>query len=260
MSRNKACFRLGDLFVLKLTYLAEKITVQLFYSEEISDKQLRLSAEEATHATKVLRLKEGSEICVTNGKGSLYYGTLSSFDKNGADVWVHKTEDVQLLFRHLHIAIAPTKNTDRIEWFLEKATEFGVGQITPVICDRSERRELRTDRLKKILATAMKQSLRPWLPVLHEAVPFKKFVKETSVTQRFIAHCEKTEKKELYHQLDVEQESVVLIGPEGDFSPAEIELARSSGFQAVSLGESRLRTETAGIAVAHLFAIKSELR
>lgn len=232
--------------------------MHLFYSESISGDHLVLSADEAQHAIKVMRLRIGDALHATDGKGNIFKGEILSLDARELAVRVETIDSSIPECSRLHIAIAPTKNTDRLEWFLEKATEFGVGEITPVICDRSERKELRTDRLQRILITAMKQSLRPWLPVLNDPVPLKKFLERTIAGDKYIAHCAENEKKSFFREIDVKKNTLVLVGPEGDFSPAEISLATDKGFIPVSLGNSRLRTETAGIAVAHMFAIALE--
>jgi len=147
----------------------------------------------------------------------------------------------------LHLAVAPTKNIDRFEWFLEKATEIGVNEITPIICEHSERKVLKMDRLQKVVQSAMKQSLRTYLPILHEPVPFKDLMEKDHSGILFIAHCQEEEKLELKRRVAPDKKITILIGPEGDFSPSEIDLAYEKGFLSVSLGESRLRTETAAI-------------
>lgn len=215
-----------------------------------------LSEEEAAHASRVLRLKENDVFHATDGLGNFFKCRITLIGKKEIMSEIVETvrgTDVQ---SQLHIAIAPTKNIDRFEWFLEKATEFGIGEITPIICERSERKEVRIDRLEKIIFSAMKQSLKTHLPKLHEAVRLKDFLPQTEASNKFIAHCIEDEKKELFSLLNSGEKTVVLIGPEGDFSPNEIQLSRSAGYVPVSLGNSRLRTETAGVAVAHMFALK----
>jgi 16S rRNA (uracil1498-N3)-methyltransferase len=159
-------------------------------------------------------------------------------------------EEFQRPKYHLHIAVGPTKNIDRIEWFLEKATEVGIQEITPVICEHSERKEVKLDRLNKVVVAAMKQSLKAYLPKLNPAVSFKQFLREipTEGVQKAIAHCVDTEKKYLNQVLEPAQHYIILIGPEGDFSEEEIDLALQMGFHPISLGEARLRTETAALA------------
>jgi 16S rRNA (uracil1498-N3)-methyltransferase len=157
---------------------------------------------------------------------------------------------------HLHIAIAPTKNMDRFEWFLEKATEIGIDEITPIICSRSERKVIKTERCNRILLSAMKQSLKVHLPKLNEAISLNDFLKQDYEGAKYIAHCEDGEKKEL-KIVNKTEKYLILIGPEGDFSPKEIDLALHNQFKAVSLGTSRLRTETAGIVAVHTLNLKN---
>ncbi|MBC7774147.1 MAG: RNA methyltransferase, partial [Phycisphaerae bacterium] len=155
----------------------------------------------------------------------------------------------------LHIAIAPTKQMERLEWFLEKATEIGVDEITPLLCKRSERETLRLDRLEKILVSAMKQSLRAWLPKLNAPTRFQDFAKKTSETQKRLAWCSDEPLPHLKNTISPQQDTVIAIGPEGDFSPEEVQLALANGFQGVSLGKARLRTETAGLLAVGVFEI-----
>lgn len=230
--------------------------MQLFYSAQISGKHLVLSEEEAAHASRVLRLKENDVFHATDGLGNFFKCRITLVGKKEIMSEIMETVRGTDVPSQLHIAIAPTKNIDRFEWFLEKSTEFGIGEITPIICDRSERKEVRIDRLEKIIFSAMKQSLKTHLPKLNEAVRLKDFLTHTQVANKFIAHCVEEEKKELFALMNSAQKTVVLIGPEGDFSPNEIQLALSSGYVPVSLGNSRLRTETAGVAVAHMFSLK----
>jgi 16S rRNA (uracil1498-N3)-methyltransferase len=230
--------------------------MQLFYSSQISGNHLVLSEEEASHASRVLRLKENDEFHATDGKGHIFKCRITLLGKKEIMSEIVETAMGADTASKLHIAIAPTKNIDRLEWFLEKATEFGIGEITPIICDRSERKEVRIDRLEKIIFSAMKQSLKTYLPQLNEALRFKEFLTKAQSENKFIAHCLEDEKKELFSLSNPEVNTLVLIGPEGDFSPNEIQLALSSGFLPVSLGKSRLRTETAGVAVAHMFSLK----
>ena len=155
----------------------------------------------------------------------------------------------------MHIAIAPTKNMDRFEWFLEKATEIGIDEITPIICSRSERKVIKTERCNRILLSAMKQSLKFHVPKLNEAISLNDFIKQDFEGTKYIAHCEEGNKTELKEKKK-EKRTLMLIGPEGDFSPTEIEMVLQYQFKAVSLGTSRLRTETAGIIAAHTINIK----
>ena len=228
--------------------------MQLFYLENPKD-EIILSAEESKHATKVLRKKEGDILNFTDGKGHLYKAEITVADTKKCRLKLVSIEQKEKHNYHLHIAIAPTKNMDRLEWFLEKATEIGVDELTPIICSRSERKVIKTERCTRILLSAMKQSLKFQLPKLNETISFKDFIKKDYEGTKYIAHCEDGEKKEL-KAVNKTKKTLILIGPEGDFSPKEIKLALQNQFKEVSLGTSRLRTETAGIIAAHTINIK----
>jgi 16S rRNA (uracil1498-N3)-methyltransferase len=166
---------------------------------------------------------------------------------------VEKEENYEKRPYYLHIAIAPTKSNDRFEWFLEKATEIGIDKITPIICDHSERRKIRSDRLEKVILSAVKQSKKAWLPELSPLIGFKEFIKQAGMEeQKYIAHCREGERPELIKILNHNSSLLILIGPEGDFSEEEIMIANTQGFSSVSLGKSRLRTETAGIVASQI--------
>ncbi|MBX7094425.1 MAG: 16S rRNA (uracil(1498)-N(3))-methyltransferase [Flavobacteriales bacterium] len=233
--------------------------MQLYFSNRRNDNMVLLDEEESAHATRVMRLKEGDEVFVTNGEGEIFQCRIAHIGKKEIAAQIENVSKGKDEKNKLHIAIAPTKNIDRFEWFLEKSVELGIGKITPLICDRSERKEVRTDRLNKILLAAMKQSNHTHLPLLCEAVSFKLLMAEIPEQERWIAHCAEGEKNHLYDGLNVQQNTLVMIGPEGDFSAREIEQAFQHHFKPVSLGESRLRTETAGVAVAAMFALKRDL-
>ena len=229
--------------------------MQLFYLENPKD-EIILSAEESKHATKVLRKKEGDILNFTDGKGAFYKAEIIVADSRKCRLKVVSTEQKEKQHNyHLHIAIAPTKNMDRFEWFLEKATEIGIDEITPIICSHSERKVIKTERCNRILLSAMKQSLKFHVPKLNEAMSLSDFIKQDYEGTKYIAHCEDGEKKEL-NTVNKTEKTIILIGPEGDFSQKEIDLALQSQFKAVSLGTSRLRTETAGIIAAHTINIK----
>jgi 16S rRNA (uracil1498-N3)-methyltransferase len=229
--------------------------MQLFYLENPKD-EIILSAEESKHATKVLRKKEGDILNFTDGKGYFYKAKITVADTRKCRLQVVSSEQKEKQHNyHLHIAIAPTKNMDRFEWFLEKATEIGIDEITPIICSRSERKVIKTERCNRILLSAMKQSLKFHLPKLNEAISLNDFIKQDFEGTKYIAHCEEGNKTELKEKKK-EKRTLILIGPEGDFSPTEIEMALQNQFKAVSLGTSRLRTETAGIIAAHTINIK----
>jgi len=223
--------------------------MQLFYNPFIDEKTsgFYFDKEESKHLIRVLRNKAGDNIEITNGKGCRFTGELMNSDDKKCQIRIIKAEIVDNHRPYyLHLAIAPTKMNDRMEWFVEKATEIGVDEITPLICDRSERKEIRKERMEKVAISAMKQSLKFSLPKINEAVTFGNFVKNIPDGTRLIAHCEERNKTEL-SKLEKKEKYTVLIGPEGDFSASEIDLALKNQFIPLSLGMSRLRTETAGV-------------
>lgn len=230
--------------------------MNVFFVTDLSSGSFELNKEESRHCIRVLRLKKGDQILVMDGKGSRYLAAIQNPDSNACKVQLIKEESQQVKrLYHLTIAIAPTKNTDRFEWFLEKSTEIGIDRIVPVICQHSERKDLKRDRLEKILISAIKQSGQLFLPELTHSMPFKDLVRLPFDGDRFIAHCEPGEKNLLKNSLSVGRNVLILIGPEGDFDPLEIKLALEQGFKPVSLGESRLRTETAGIVACHTVSL-----
>ena len=211
------------------------------------------------HHLQVLRVGVGNAIHIFNGKGYLYQGVVSSTSKKKTYIQVDQLLRAEAVpTAGLHIAIAPTKNIERLEWFIEKATEIGIQAITPIICQRSERREVRKDRLEKVVLSAAKQSLHLHLPVVNEAVSFKEFlkVKTSNPIQKFIAYCEERT-QHLKTLIASTQSIIVLVGPEGDFTIEEVTAAKESGYMPVGLGESRLRTETAGLMVAAIYQLAS---
>ena len=229
--------------------------MQLFYIQN-PESEIILSAEESKHATKVLRKKEGDILNFTDGKGYLYKAVITVADTRKCRLQVVSSEQKEKQHNYyLHIAIAPTKNMDRFEWFLEKATEIGIDEITPIICSSSERKVIKTERGNRILLSALKQSLKYHLPKLNKAISLTNFIKQDFEGTKYIAHCADGEKKEL-RTVNKTEKNIILIGPEGDFSQKEIDLALQNQFKAVSLGASRLRTETAGIIAAHTINIK----
>lgn len=232
--------------------------MQLFYNPNITalEETVNFDKEESRHIVKVLRMKEGDRFHITNGKGSIFTAEIVHADPKACAAKILSKEIQKPLPYGLHLAVAPTKLNDRYEWFLEKATEIGVSEITPIICDHSERKVIKMERYEKIILSAMKQSLKGYLPVLNAAVPFREFL---GLENRFnelkcIAHCEETDKKSLKSVLRPNIKTTVLIGPEGDFSAEEITLAKQQGYIPVTLGESRLRTETAAIVACHSVA------
>ncbi|HAE67601.1 MAG TPA: 16S rRNA (uracil(1498)-N(3))-methyltransferase [Sphingobacterium sp.] len=227
--------------------------MQLFFTPDLNPslENFILSEEESKHAIRVLRMDTGDRLHLIDGRGGLYEAQIiDPHPKRTVITILNVEEEFQRPKYHLHIAVGPTKNIDRIEWFLEKATEVGIQEITPVICEHSERKEVKLDRLNKLVVAAMKQSLKAYLPKLNPAVSFKQFLREipTEGVQKAIAHCVDAEKKYLNQVLEPDQHYIILIGPEGDFSEEEIDLALQMGFHPISLGEARLRTETAALA------------
>jgi 16S rRNA (uracil1498-N3)-methyltransferase len=236
--------------------------MQLFYNPIISEnsKEITFDKEESRHIVKVLRMKEGDTFRITNGKGSFFAAEIINANPKGCLVTILSEKIHQPLPYQLHLAVAPTKLNDRYEWFLEKATEIGISEITPIICDHSERKVIKPERYEKIIQSAMKQSLKAYLPVLNGAISFKEFINSEKPSEglKCIAHCEETDKNSLKSILVPNKKVTILIGPEGDFSSEEIELAKKAGFIPVALGESRLRTETAAIVACHSVAFVNE--
>ena len=222
--------------------------MHIFFEENLQNALVELSPEESRHCTKVLRLKAGDEIGFVDGKGLFARARLVEVNAKSTTAAITQRELQSKRNFHLHIAVAPTKSIDRFEWFLEKATECGIEEITPIICAQSERKVIKPERLNKIIVAAMKQSQRAWLPRLNDVVKFKDFVKSySSDTPSFIAHCDEGAKNPLRDAYQPGKDVLIMIGPEGDFSPEEVQLARDKGIQAISLGQNRLRTETAAL-------------
>jgi len=223
--------------------------MQLFFSQ-ITDNRVNFSLDEKKHLTKVLRKKVGDELSVIDGKGYLYIVRIISLEKNSSQIEIIRKEKKEKNHNYyLHIAIAPTKNISRFEWFLEKATEIGIDEITPIICQRSERKKINMQRCNRILISSIKQSLKFYKPKLNEPSNFSDFIKEKLEGDKLIAHCLKTEKNKI--NKSNQKKYIILIGPEGDFTENEITNALKNGFKATTLGNSRLRTETAGIIATH---------
>jgi 16S rRNA (uracil1498-N3)-methyltransferase len=226
--------------------------MHLFYSPVPVQEVNILGEEESWHCTRVLRLAAGGIIHLTDGIGNLYECQILNADPKRCIVKVvSSTKEYLKRTNYLHIGIAPTKSIDRFEWFLEKATEIGIDEITPILCAHSERVRLKTDRMQKILVSAMKQSLKAYLPKLNEPFELKKFIIKHFPGQKFIGYCESGKEDELQRIYQKGQNALILIGPEGDFSSDEIDLAKKEEFIPISLGKSRLRTETAGIVACH---------
>jgi 16S rRNA (uracil1498-N3)-methyltransferase len=225
----------------------------IFFEPSITGKEAEftLNADESAHACRVLRMKEGNELHVLNGKGVAIKGEIIAANPKGCVIKTVFTEQNEPPKYEVHIAIAPTKNSERMEWLFEKATEIGITEITLLSCRNSERKSIREDRLEKILISAMKQSQRSFLPTLNSMIGLKDFLKK--YPNGLIAHCEDAEKNPVEKSWKPNN-CPILIGPEGDFSPDEIDMALSSGYTPITLGENRLRTETAGL-VACMHAV-----
>ncbi|HYG14199.1 MAG TPA: 16S rRNA (uracil(1498)-N(3))-methyltransferase [Bacteroidia bacterium] len=233
--------------------------MQLFYSENIQENRIVLEEDEFHHL-KVLRKKEGDIISVTDGNGHLYSAEIKNIAKHSGEAVITATQTFDKPVTFPHIVVAPTKNTDRMEWMVEKLVEIGVSEISFIQCEHSERKIIKTDRLKKIALSAMKQSLKYYLPVINELTGFKTFITTKRTGNLFIGYCEAETTEFLPRQPFTAESTLVLIGPEGDFAPQEVEMAKAAGFMPVSLGQSRLRTETAAMVAATLINAKFEGR
>lgn len=227
--------------------------MQLFYNPNIDEttENFSFDKEESKHIIKVLRKKDTDILFVTNGLGLLLKTEITLASDNKCTVQILAVKKMEPSKFRLHLAVAPTKMNERYEWFLEKVTEIGIHEITPIICDRSERKVVNRERFEKIILTAMKQSNVLFLPKLNEAVSFKEFIKHKNEGLQFIAHCEETNKKSLKSVLKPNENITLLIGPEGDFSEKEIASAFENNYVPVSLGNTRLRTETAAVVACH---------
>lgn len=235
--------------------------MQLFYNSEITanTQQFTFDKTESRHIVRVLRKQEGDSIFITNGFGQLFTSEIVIANDKKCLVKITNIQDHKKPWNYyLHVAIAPTKLNDRFELFLEKATEIGIDEITPIICEHSERKVVKIDRMEKIIHSAAKQSLKFHFPKLNEPITFNQFINSNFDGQLFIAHCEETDKRTLKLVLKPKLKTTVLIGPEGDFSTKEIQQSLEHNFIPVSLGESRLRTETAGIVAVHSVAFVNE--
>lgn len=224
--------------------------MQLFYNPNITtdNTEILFDKIESKHIVRVLRKKEGDILHITNGKGVLFFAEISiASDKKCLANIIKSEQQPKSWNYYLHIAIAPTKNIDRLEWFLEKATEIGIDEITPIICQNSERKVVKVERLQKIIQSAMKQSLKYTLPKLNDPISFTTFIQQDFNHKICMAHCEKDHKQLLKQIVFPSEDITLLIGPEGDFSKQEIQTALGKGVVPISLGEQRLRTETAGV-------------
>lgn len=232
--------------------------MHVFYTPDIQVSN-ELPEEEAQHCTRVLRLNIEDEITLTDGKGNFYQAEITAATNKRCQVAIKETRYQEPLWPcHLHIAMAPTKNMDRNEWFAEKATEIGFDELTFLNCRFSERKVIKTERISKILVSAIKQSLKARLPKLNEMTDFHTFIQQDFEGQKFIAHCYEGEKKQLKEALTPGEDALVLIGPEGDFSEEEVQKAIEHGFVPISLGKSRLRTETAALVACHTLNLMNQ--
>lgn len=227
--------------------------MQLFYDPDFSDQHLFLSFEESHHCVKVLRKKPGDEIFVTDGNGATYTAEIGTANPNKCELRILEKKVEPSPSGYFHLAIAPTKNMDRMEWLVEKCTEIGLQELSFFYTQNSERSKFKTDRIKKKAVAAMKQSLSAYLPKINEPVKFEQIISIPS-EQKLVAHFS-TDNQELKNVLIPSRSCLILVGPEGDFTTEEISQAIKSGFQPVNLGNNRLRTETAGLVACHTYAL-----
>lgn len=230
--------------------------MQLFYTPGLSGDTHVLDETESKHCIRVLRLTVGDTIYLSNGAGSLCTAEIVSANPKRCELQIVSSKNnYGKRGYYLHIAIAPTKNIDRFEWFIEKCTEIGIDEISPLVCSYSERKTIKPERLERIMVSAMKQSIKAYKPKLNPMLTYQEFLaNHTEIPQKYIAYCSEGEKNLLRNCYDPPNDALILIGPEGDFSPEEVESARQAGFLGISLGDSRLRTETAAVAACHSIA------
>lgn len=234
--------------------------MHLFYVPHIATSQT-LSEEESRHAIRVLRLASGDKIQLVDGVGGFYEAVITNPHPKHCEYEIlEEINDFGKRDFRIHIAIAPTKNIDRFEWFVEKCTEIGIDEITPIICRFSERKVIKSERIEKIIVSSSKQSYKAFFPKLNPVSSFNEFIKNNPATQKFIAHCYEHEKVMFHQAIKTNNDYIVLIGPEGDFSLEEIEMAIKNNYTPISLGNSRLRTETAGVVACHTINLKNETR
>lgn len=227
--------------------------MQVFYAPDISGRSYILDENESKHIVRVLRMKRGTPVKLIDGKGNLYEGVIAEPDQKRCLIEIESvTRDFEKRNYILHIAISPLKNPERFEWFIEKAVEIGIDEITPLICQNSEKRDIKTARIRNIIISAMKQSLKAKEPVLNPVKSFAEFIGEKHEGKLMIAHCYSEIKREKISEVYLRgEDAVIMIGPEGDFSKEEIKATMSNFFTHIHLGNSRLRTETAGVAACH---------
>ena len=242
--------------IIKLTFLyfcRNNQTMQIFYAPGISSNSWVLDETESKHCIRVLRMKEGTQVRVIDGTGNLHEGVINKADPKACEIMITNViKNFEKRPYRLHIAISPLKNPERFEWFVEKSVEIGIDEITPLICKNTEKQTIKPERVNRIIISAMKQSLKAGLTVLNEPVKFDDFIKKDSRGIKIISHCSsQTERNKIDAEYSKGKDVIILIGPEGDFSGNEIESATGNGFRPVHLGNSRLRTETAGIAACY---------
>ncbi len=227
--------------------------MHLFYAPDIEGEVYQLPEQEAKHAVKVLRLKAGDEVRLIDGKGGFYKARVEEASPKHCSLIIEdRIEEYGKRPFRIHMAVAPTKNNNRYEWFLEKATEMGLDKVTPLLTARGEKAKVRKDRLEKVLVAAMKQSVKAYLPELAEPMTLDAFLRQDLAGQKFIAHCgQQPERGKLMEHYEPGQDVVILIGPEGDFTPEELHQAGEKGYQSITLGNAILRTETAAVAACH---------
>ncbi|HEY1040495.1 MAG TPA: 16S rRNA (uracil(1498)-N(3))-methyltransferase [Bacteroidia bacterium] len=234
--------------------------MQLFIGHPVSETEAFLSEEESWHCIKVLRHKTGDEIAMIDGKGGFYKTTIAEANPKKCVVTIRSKEFSEPSRKYkLHIAIAPTKNIERIEWFVEKAVEIGVDEFSFIICKNSERKVIKIERIHKIVESAVKQSLQRYLPKINDAIDFSAFLKRDHSEYKHIAHCQTAGLPVYTKQFNAPGSHLVLIGPEGDFTINEVKAAKEAGFNEVSLGDNRLRTETAALFACNSFAVLQNL-
>ncbi len=236
--------------------------MQLFYAPDFTPPRYTLPEEESKHCIRVLRMAEGDRLHLTDGRGTLYTCRIVEAAAKRCTVEVERyCEEFERLPYRLTMAVAPTKNIDRFEWFLEKATEIGVDRIIPLLCDRSERREIKPERENKVIVAALKQSLKAYLPELTPMTPLRQIVEQARQPVKLIAHCDKSSAQRIFlpEAIKKGEDAIILIGPEGDFSPEEITFALANGFKEISLGGSRLRTETAAVVATAMVSTVNQL-
>jgi len=232
---------------------------QFFYSTQICDDSIILSEDEALHALKVLRKKKGEQVTVVDGKGNIYYTSIDTEDiKDCRLSIISQEQDYGRSNYYIHIGIAPPKSHDRVEWFIEKSIEIGVQEISFILTDNSERNNVKLNRIGKRAVSAMKQSLKAYLPQINDIVPIKNFMKICGNSEKYIAYLNEDENMHLINSKTIANDYCILVGPEGDFSSSEIKESAEYGFKPVSLGNNRLRTETAGLASCHILNLVNE--